>query len=87
MTPTLTVAEAMRTSGIVEEHLNLKIANLTVELKIARQSNHRKKLQLKQLQTHCKRCWGCRFTHQWKMVRGKIWGLLGQWQAMRVSVR
>ena len=52
--------EAMRKSALVEEVLYDRIAALTIELKNSRQANHRKKVQLRDLDTHIKKCWGCR---------------------------
>lgn len=51
--------EAMRKAGLVEERLNDKIAALTLQLKVSRAANHRKKRQLRTTQGHCPACWFC----------------------------
>lgn len=58
--------EAMRKAGLVEARLNDKIAALTLQLRDSRAANHRKKRQLRQLQSRKVTCWACRLRNWWR---------------------
>lgn len=61
--------EKLRMVGLVEDGLKVKLATLAIELRESRAANHRKKIQLRQVNEHCVRCLGCRLRRWWRRIQ------------------
>jgi len=60
--------EALQTSGVALSAAEDKIAALRIQLWESRRANHRKKVQLRGIQYHCVKCWGCKLRRFWKWI-------------------